>query len=181
MDGKKDSEAKDKKRSYDLKKTEFPGWIPYGLIAASVLVFSLDGLITGGFSLLTNSVLYGLVFLAIGLGLYFSRQWGDGDAWLLGALGFALPSRLIFPEQASITPFYFALFFNFLVVALVYTIVYSIALGFRDVKTRKRFFSEAEKGLRYKIVSIIVVAVAFLAVYFYLSSISTWTAAYVLS
>ncbi|HLD57496.1 MAG TPA: prepilin peptidase [archaeon] len=164
----------------DLKKTEFPGWIPYGLIAASVLVFSLDGLITGGFSLLTNSVLYGLVFLAIGLGLYFSRQWGDGDAWLLGALGFALPSRLIFPEQASITPFYFALFFNFLVVALVYTIVYSIALGFRDVKTRKRFFSEAEKGLRYKIVSIIVVAVAFLAVYFYLSSISTWTAAYVL-
>ena len=160
----------------DLKHTEFPGWIPYGIIAASVLIFSVDGLITNTFSLLINSVLYGLIFLAIGLVMYFSKQWGDGVAWLLGSLGFILPTRLIFTAQTGLFPFYFVVFFNFLVVCFVYIVAYCLVIGLRCQKVRRLFVSELRKGYVHKAFSVAVLSAFCIAFYFYFNSILTSTA-----
>lgn len=165
----------------DLKYTEFPGWIPYGIISTSVVVFAVDGLLTNSFSLLINSVLYGLIFLAIGLVMYFSKQWGDGDAWLLGSLGFTLPTRLLSGAQTGIFPFHFVLFFNFLVVCFVYIAAYCLFIGLRSQKVRRLFVSELRKGHVHKVVLVAVLSVFCAALYFYFNSILTGNmAAYLL-
>ncbi len=166
----------------DLKTTEFPGWIPYGIIAASLIVLTVDGFVANNFSLLINSVFQGLLFLAIGLVLYFSRQWGDGDAWLLGSLGFLLPTRIIFPTQTTILPFYLAVFFNFLIVCLIYIVVYSLFVGLKNNKVRKLFFSELKRGYVYKVISVIAFSALCVGFYFYtIYTTNSFVASYLLA
>ncbi len=155
----------------DLKTTEFPGWIPYGIIVSVLIVLGIDGFITNNFSLITNSVFQGLLFLFIGLAFYFSKQWGDGDAWLLGSLGFLLPTRLVFTQANGILPFYLVVFFNFLIVCLFYIIVYSIVLGCKNKKVRNLFFLELKKGYKMKVFSIILFSVFCVSAFLYFNTI----------
>lgn len=93
--------------------------------------------------MLINSVVVGALFLAAGLGLYSLRQWGDGDAWLLGAMGFLYPDGLGFAGGSL--PFPLLLLFNFFFVAFFYIIAYSLAVGVRSSKTRQ-FFRGFRRG-----------------------------------
>ncbi len=119
---------------WDLRYTEFPDWLPYSIIVLSLIVRGIFAFIENDLWIIGNSIFVGVVFLALGLLLYFSKQWGDGDAWLLGALGFLFPNTSGFVIN-SVMPFPLTLLFNFLFISLVYLIVYSIFLGLkrRDV------------------------------------------------
>ena len=85
----------------DLKTTEFPDWLPYSIIIASIAVRAVFSFIMGDFTILTNSFIIGGIFLGIGLALYYTNQWGDGDAWLLGAMGFVFPDPAGFSAMTS--------------------------------------------------------------------------------
>jgi len=64
--------------------------------------------------------------------MYFTKQWGDGDAWLLGALGFLFPGPTGFVSPAAgllALPFPVVMIFNFFFVSFFYLIAYSVALG----------------------------------------------------
>ena len=111
----------------DLRTTEFPDWLPYSMIVAALALRGGASLLSWDFSLLLNSAVVGVLFLGFGLLLYYSKQWGDGDAWLLGAMGFLFPEGLGFP--ATVLPFPLALLFTFFLVSFAYIIVYSIAVG----------------------------------------------------
>ncbi len=122
---------------WDLKSTEFPDWLPYSMIILALAVRSVFAWLSSDWGILSSSVLVGLAFLAVGLGLYFAKQWGDGDAWLLGALGFLFPNM---PNASAAVSSGFAysgvfpspvgLLFNFFIVAFVYIIAYSVLLSF---------------------------------------------------
>lgn len=140
---------------WDLKTTEFPDWLPYSMIVLALVVRGVYSFATGDFTPLINSVMIGVVFLAFGLALYFSKQWGDGDAWLLGALGFLFPDPAGF-AFSSFFPFPIIMFFNFFFIAFLYLLVYSIALGIRSRDASRKFFSEL-KGNSRNIVAMIVV------------------------
>jgi hypothetical protein len=86
----------------------------------------------------------GCVLLAIGLGLYFAKQWGDGDAWLLGALGFLFSSQLVFGAE-TVMPFPLTLISNFLFVSLVYLIIYSIFLGVRNREVNRKYVERVKE------------------------------------
>jgi Flp pilus assembly protein protease CpaA len=125
---------------WDLRYTEFPDWLPYSMIILALIV-------RGGFSFLENdlwiigdSLIAGLAFLGLGLLLYFSRQWGDGDAWLLGALGFLFPNASGFAVSGFL-PFPLTLLFNFLFISLVYLIIYSVFLGLRKREVNKVYWN----------------------------------------
>ncbi|MBI4173977.1 MAG: prepilin peptidase [Candidatus Aenigmarchaeota archaeon] len=115
----------------DLKTTEFPDYLPYSIIGFALAARTAFSFYTNDFQYIISGVMVGTGFLALGLALYYLKQWGDGDAWLLGALGFLFPDSAGFVYR-SILPFPSALLFNFFFVAFAYVIVYSIALGFQQ-------------------------------------------------
>lgn len=126
---------------WDLRTTEFPDWLPYAMIVLALGVRGAFSFLTGDLSLIINSVVVGGLFLGFGLGLYWFRQWGDGDAWLLGVMGF------LFPDSGSIAvntvlPFPMALLFNFFFIAFFYLLVYSVGLGVRSPKVARKFVKE---------------------------------------
>ncbi|MBI4163804.1 MAG: hypothetical protein HY512_03000 [Candidatus Aenigmarchaeota archaeon] len=140
---------------FDLKKTEFSGWIPTGLISVSVVLFGAIGIQDGNFNLLFNSAIYGVGFLALGYVLYFLKQWGDGDTWLLGALGFISPLAILLTQKIS-NFFFLSVLLDFLIVSLVYTVLYSFVIGFGNNKVRKKFFAQIKIQYKLKIACVIL-------------------------
>lgn len=136
----------------DLRTTEFPDWLPYGLIAFGLGSRALLSFWAGSPLLFLNSLLVGGLFLGLGLALYSLKQWGDGDAWLLGAMGFLFPDGLGFPvvptsfaALQALLPFLPAGLFTLLAfpvmiattfafVSLGYIVVYTAVVGARSGK-----------------------------------------------
>lgn len=132
----------------DLKTTEFPDWIPYFIIISALAVRGVFAWLLQDWSIIINSVLIGAAFLAFGLVLYFLKQWGDGDAWLLGSLGFLLPDPSGFQAAtAAAGQFYFpiTMLFNFFLIAFIYLFLYSLILGMRTQNVSRKFFLELKK------------------------------------
>ena len=158
----------------DLKTTEFPDWIPYAMIVSALFVRGAFAWLLQDWSIITESVIVGILFLAFGLALYILKQWGDGDAWLLGALGFLFPNPSGFSVPAQI---YFpaVMLFNFFLTAFVYLVAYSIIIGIRMPGIPGKFLKELKrdsKGMAY-VIAAFCLAYAFLMalVYFVYSSI----------
>lgn len=165
---------------YDLRYTEFNDWIAYGTIISALFVKAVFSLVTGDITIITDSLLVGMLFLGLGSLFYFSRQWGDGDAWLLGALGFLFPTKINFPhigQISSLVPFQAIILFNLFLVAFVYLVVYCLVLGFRMPKVRRLFARRLEKDFNYLLVSISGIVCIFLALIIY-SSTMAWGANY---
>lgn len=126
---------------WDLRTTEFPDWLPYAMIVLALGTRGVFSLLMGDFSCIIYSIIIGLGFLGFGLLLYFLRQWGDGDAWLLGALGFLWPDSGSFPASAFI-PFQATLLFNFFFIAFIYLLAYSLILGIKSAEVSSKFLTE---------------------------------------
>jgi len=125
---------------WDLKTTEFPDWLPYSIIVSALAIRGGYTLFTGDMSYIISSVVYGLVFLAAGLVMYLARQWGDGDAWLMGALGFLFPDAAGFmPFFGVQAPFWIMLILNFFLISLVYLVLYAVIIGARKPGVWKTF------------------------------------------
>lgn len=112
----------------DLKTTEFPDWLPYSMIMLALASRGLFAWFSSDWSVLASSVFIGLAFLAIGLAMYFAKQWGDGDAWLLGAMGFLFSDASGFAYSGRF-PFPVAMLFNFFLAAFFYIIAYSLMIS----------------------------------------------------
>ncbi len=142
----------------DIKTTEFPDWLPYVIIASAVATRGVFAVLYSDWWILISSVLIGMIFLGSGLLLYHMKQWGDGDGWLFGALGFLYPNTEGMPEIAvSIIPFPITIIFNFFVLSFFYLVAYSIILGLKNRKAVHKFFKELRKDFR----SIAVVTMGF--------------------
>jgi hypothetical protein len=152
----------------DLKTTEFPDWIPYAIIVAALVVRGAYAWLLSDLSIIVNSIAVGLLFLAIGMAMYYTKQWGDGDAWLLGALGFLFPDPTGFAAAGAASPGFAAfpfpavMLFNFFFISFFYLIIYSLALGLRSPKVSGQFFRYL-KGNARSIVPLIVAFAAFCA------------------
>jgi hypothetical protein len=135
----------------DLRTTEFPDWLPYCIIVLAVGVRAAFAWLQSDPAIVTTAILTGSLFLGFGLALYYTRQWGDGDAWLLGAMGFLFPDETGFvPAAGSGAPFPFpvTLLFNFFLISFIYLLVYSFGLGIRSRQASRRFFVELRKDAR---------------------------------
>jgi len=133
----------------DLRYTEFPDWVPYLAIALGLVTRAVFSIILHNPSLLTSSILIGAFFLFIGYIFYFTKQWGDGDAWLFAALGF------LFPDPAGIRNsdiFLFEMIMNFFIISFLYVIAFSICLGILNRKIVVKHFIARVKENRNKLV-----------------------------
>ncbi len=130
----------------DLKTTEFPDWLPYSIILSTIGAVALFSIFQGT-GLLIETLVTGGLFLAFGLGLYFTKQWGDGDAWLLGAMGFIIPGLGISAGNA-VLPYQLVVLFNFFILSFIYLVAYSLALGFMNPKASRKFLRDLRGDAR---------------------------------
>ena len=155
---------------WDVKTTEFPDWLPYFIIVASLIAKAGFSFVTGNFSLLIDGIVIGVAFLAFGLLLYYTKQWGDGDAWLLGALGFVFPTSLA--AQPLLMPQPIMLLFNFFFVAFFYLILYSLVVGIMSENTYTKFKKELKGDAKAIVTPIIVFAGAAVGALIYLNALT---------
>src|SRR3989344_5211348 len=108
----------------DIKTREVPDELSIGLIAVAVLFKLLYALSAKDWSIILSSLIGFSVFLGISLVMYYSRQWGGGDAKLFMAIGIALP---YFPEKLSfLNPNISA---NFLLIIFINTLLFGFVYG----------------------------------------------------
>ena len=154
---------------WDLKTTEFPDWLPYAMIVMALATRGTFSWLTGEYSYTIGSALTGALFLGFGLALYWLRQWGDGDAWLLGVMGFLFPDSGSFATTVLL-PFPAALLFNFFLIAFFYLLAYSLFLGFRSRDVSAGFLKELRNSAR----SIIILVGGFTAATLSLIAFVSW-------
>jgi len=132
---------------WDLKTTEFPDWLPYSIIILSLGIRAVFAFIYADAWILLSSLLIGSAFLGFGMLMYYARQWGDGDAWLIGALGFLFPDATGFAVN-TFFPFPIAMLFNFFFVSFFYMVAYSVALGLMNRSVARKFFGSLRGNLK---------------------------------
>jgi Flp pilus assembly protein protease CpaA len=109
---------------WDLRTSDIPDEAPALMAAIGLFLWYASGLITGNWMPFILSACLGTVVFAVGWGLYKAGQWGGGDAALLAGIFYLLPGIGFLVDYL----------FNFCVVAVLYSIVYSVCLGFAHPK-----------------------------------------------
>ncbi len=151
---------------YDLKTTEIPDEIPHSMIVVALLFFGYQSYLIHDYTLLASSIIYGISLLALGFLMYYTGQWGGGDAKLLGAIGFLLPSvqsiQLTFPFPLSYT-------INLFMVGAVYMVLYSVVLALLNRKIITEFLKNVKSSAQMILVGSIALFVLFSAANLYLA------------
>ena len=129
---------------YDMRTSNIPDKLCILMIIAGLLIHSIYGFSTGDFSVLINSLIFGGLFLAFGLLMYFTGQWGGGDGELLIAIGILLPQVTI---VKTVFPFAMSFFINSFFIGATYSIVYSLILSYKNPSISKSFFKSVKQPL----------------------------------
>jgi Flp pilus assembly protein protease CpaA len=137
----------------DLKTTEIPDEIPYVMASVGIVLHLIESIAMGSYTPILNSCLAGLSFLAFGFFMYYTGQWGGGDAKLLSALGFLLPTL---PETRTFFPFSLSLFFNVFFIGAIYMVVYAFALSLKE----KRVWTEFSHDLKANVGMLVMLNIA---------------------
>lgn len=122
--------------AWDLRTTEIPDEIPYTMIAVALFFYGTQSLLGWSYWPIVNSAIAGLALFGFGFVMYYFGQWGGGDAKLLAAIGFLLPTfsglNLMFPFPASYL-------FNVFFVGAGYMLIYAFVVAVRNRKVISEF------------------------------------------
>ncbi len=129
---------------YDLKTSNVPDVLCILMIIVGLIIHSYYGFTTGDYSNLINSLMYGGLFLAFGMLMYFTGQWGGGDGELLVSIGILLPTLSTVNTHF---PFAISFFINSFFIGAVYSIVYSLILSYKNPAISKSFFESTKQPL----------------------------------
>ncbi len=130
---------------FDLKTTEIPDKIPYVMIAIGIIGNIIASYLTWSYWPFVYSMIAGLGFLGFGFVMYYLGQWGGGDAKILSALGFLVPT---YQSAKLILPFSIGLFFNVFLIGAIYMIVYAFALSVTNKRIWSSFFKDLKANAR---------------------------------
>jgi len=122
---------------HDLKTSNIPDKVCWVMIFSGLFIHTVNSFSTGDFSILINSLLFGGLFLAFGLLMYYTGQWGGGDGELLVAIGILLPNLSL---VKTYFPFAISFFINSFFIGATFSIIYSLILVYKNPKISKKFF-----------------------------------------
>ena len=150
----------------DLKKREVPDLLNYSLIVMALLVASITSLYYGSFLPLKTTLLGMFIALVFGNILFYSGQWGGGDAkMIIGAGGFIGVGT---HEVLSLNVFYYFLLYSFIIAAIT-GMAWMILMS---IKNKEAFLKEYEKikksrnNFLFKIAYLPLVVITLLLMYF---------------
>lgn len=126
---------------YDLKTSNVPDKLCIAMIIIGLLTHTYTGFMTGDFTNLINSFIFGGIFLAFGLAMYYTGQWGGGDGELLVTIGILVPTL---ESVQTYFPFSISFFINSFFVGAAYSILYSAIMMYNNRNMLKSFLKKFE-------------------------------------
>lgn len=131
----------------DIKTKEIPDFLSYSLIISGLSIRFLHAYTFNNYNYLTTAITNLAIFFIIGSLMYYTKQWGGGDAKLLMALSVlsaTYPNFLLnyFKPALEFFSFPVTIFINIILVGAFYNTFYSIILS---IKHRKEFVKEFRK------------------------------------
>lgn len=155
----------------DLKTTEIPDWIPHLMIVCGLVIHCVQSLLLWDYWPLVYSVVVGLGFLGFGFLMYYSGQWGGGDAKVLSAIGFLLPTYSMFAAGARLFfPFPISYAVNVFFIGAIYMLVYAVVVALRNRKVIDEFVGSVEASSKIISIGSLVLFSFFLIFGWYLST-----------
>jgi len=147
----------------DLKKREVPNWIPFSLIALSLVYRAFFSIINSQLGYFLWG-LFGLcVFIGLGYGLYYARVFAGGDAKLFMSLGAILPfSSSLFSNLLIFGAFVFLL----LLFGGIWGLIFTIGIVLKNKKKFSTGFGEQIKDNK-KIIYISLIFVFLFLIFSY--------------
>ncbi|MBU2634220.1 MAG: A24 family peptidase [Nanoarchaeota archaeon] len=135
----------------DLKTREVPDYLSYSLIIIVSILKILDSITQKDFTILIYSFLGFIIFYTFSLIMYYSKQWGGGDAKLLMPLGiafFSYPKTLLnfFTPNLNI-PFLLIIIINLLIFGSIYSFIYIFIIIMKNRKKLKNLQINPNKYL----------------------------------
>ncbi|MFB6100490.1 MAG: hypothetical protein ABEK16_04415 [Candidatus Nanohalobium sp.] len=127
---------------------DVPDVFPAAAVVGGIVLHAAQAYIIGSWQPLLYSLGVGAVFSVYGWAAYWKGMWGGADAFALSALGFGAPYLTL--SLPGVVRHSTSLFINIVLVAFIYTLVFSVVRAFR----KEGFFSELVerfKGFRKEI------------------------------
>lgn len=147
----------------DLRTREVPDYLNYFLIASGFVFRFFYSILNNDWPYLLYGVLGFSVAFVLGCALYFTKQWGGGDAKLLMGLGVIFATKPFFIKNDNI--FLLNLFLNIFIVGAIFGLIYGIYLAFinKDNFTKEFKTLLLNENIKFiKRLSILVSAIAFI-------------------
>jgi len=130
----------------DIKTREIPDWLNYSLIITAIAARLIYSILSQDFQPLAYIALaFTVVFIFSNI-LYYTKQWGGGDAKMLIALSVIFAVKPSYISESSF-PFLIILITNILFIGAVYGLVYGIVLG---IKHKEKFKKEIISLIKQK-------------------------------
>jgi len=119
----------------DIKSREVPNWISFTLIAIGIFSKLIYSIINSDFSYIVYGIIGLLIGTFIGFIMYYTKQWGGGDAKLLIGLTTIFISYegiTLFNSNINI-PFLFILITNIIIFGGLYGMIYGLFLAIKNL------------------------------------------------
>lgn len=151
---------------FDLKTTEIPDEIPLAMVVLGLLVRFGYSMFSGQWNFLLLPAMVGGGFFLFGLLMYYTGQWGGGDAKLLGALGLlmgTLPEGIV---AVSFFPLFMDFIINVFMVGATYIILYAFVMSLKNRDITNGFFKTLKKDVKeFILFSVLIITVIIVDVF----------------
>lgn len=144
----------------DIKTREVPDWVSFSLIIAGLGLRLLYSVTSFDWTFLIHGLTGFGIFFLIGSAMYYTGQWGGGDAKVLMGLGALI--------GFDFTPFSFLIsfFINILLIGALYGLVWSVYVAIKNKKQfSKEFLKQLKKFKRLKRILIIFLIVVLVSIF----------------
>lgn len=156
----------------DIKTKEVPNIASYSLIVIVLSLKLIKSIVEKDLMYFIYSLLGFGIFLVIGLILYYTKQWGGGDAKLLMGIGAAFlfyPSELkeFFNPTINNFPFILTILINIFIIGSIYSIIWCLGIliknksFFKIIKTSFKDISNSKITLIWIVIIFLIIVFSF--------------------
>lgn len=149
-------------QTYGVRHSDIGGTVLY--LTGAALFYHVT--VQTGVLPITEAFVTGTALFAFGWGMYLAGMWGGADAFILGAVGYALPHlpAAISPLYTFTVPFPLMLVLTVFCVGAVYSIGYAAVAALRDPEAmeifREQLYADRDRILRVSAGYVLTAAVA---------------------
>lgn len=149
--------------SVDLRIREVPDILSYGLVILGILIGIVKSIVFGDLAFIVYSLAGFALCFIIGIILYYTGQWGGGDAKILMGIG-AIIGLNIFNFKLS-ESFLVLFLINVFIIGALYGIFWVFLMSFRNWKDFKKEFEKARRTklsvwLRFLFIVLFIAAIS---------------------
>jgi Flp pilus assembly protein protease CpaA len=154
--------------AWDLKTTEIPDEIPHIMIVLGLVLNGVHSYLLWSYVPILSSVVVGLSLLGLGFLMYFLGQWGGGDAKVLSAIGFLIPTLPTGFTPNLFFPFPLSFLANVFLIGAIYMLVYAFVIALMNRKIIHEFLTDMKASSTVLLVGSIALFTAFIGVNYFL-------------